>query len=386
MKGPLPSALTIVLGLVCLVLGALLLTKLCFTADLEKVELGKEPGSHDEEERRVVGESELHDQEEYGGEGVSRLFDYHTDTLSDDCMLGTCPTTGADSCQEIKELGHPSGYYWIKVKNGSAVRLFCHMTRNGCNIVGGWTRTALLNMSDPTHNCPDQWREITSPRRTCGRANDDKDTGGHDMSKEDEAHGAGCSSAFFSTYGQQYSHVCGRILGYQYCNTLAFWSYFHNEDEITIDDAFVDGVTISHGSSPREHVWTLASALHENYEGRDAICQCTKKNYDDKSYRRVKVPPWVGTSYFCETGTTSKPPPTTEKCSQVYESAFYSSDPLWDGQGCGSTSNCCKFHKPPWFCKELPQPTRDDLEVRICGSSYVSFGDTPVELVELYIH
>ena len=383
-KGALSSPVTILLGLVCLALGALLLTRLWFIADLE---MDKETGVSPSEEERMSIEDDYHNQD-YSGEGVTGLFDYNTDTLTADCIQGTCPTTGASSCLEIQRLGLPSGYYWINMENGSTVQLFCHMTRNGCDIVGGWTRIALLNMSDPTHNCPKQWREITSPRRTCGRANSDVDTGGYNMNQEEETQGggAGCSSAIFSTYGLQYRHVCGRVLGYQYCNTLAFWSYFHNEDEITIDDAFVDGVTISHSSSPRQHVWTLASALHENYQGRDAICQCTKRNYDNKSYRRVKVPPWVGTSYFCETGTASKPPATTEKCSQVYESAFYSKNPLWDGQGCGSTSNCCKFHQPPWFCKELPEPTRDDLEVRICGSTYTSFGDTPVELVELYIH
>ena len=69
-----------------------------------------------------------------------------------------------------------------------------------------------------------------------------------------------------------------------------------------------------------------------------------------------------------------------------YKNVFYSEDPLWDGQGCGKTSNCCNFHRPLWFCKEHPEPTRDDLKVRICGNTYTSFGDTPVELVELYIH
>lgn len=379
-KGALSSVTTILLGLVCLALAALLLIRLEIIADPEKVEVDRESGVS-EEESKSVEESDYHNQD-YGGEGVTGLFD-HADTLTADCTQGICPTTGASSCLDIQRLGLPSGYYWINTDNGSTVQLFCHMTRSGCDIDGGWTRIALLNMTDPTHSCPKQWREITSPRRTCGRTSSDTDTGGDE---EEETHGAGCSSAVFSTYGQQYHHVCGRILGYQYCNTLAFWSYFHNEDEMTIDDAFVDGVTISHGSSPRQHVWTLASALHENYQGRDAICQCTKRNYDNKSYRRVKVPPWVGTSYFCETGTSTQPPDTTEKCSQVYESVFYSSDPLWDGQGCSPTNNCCKFHQPPWFCKELPEPTRDDLEVRICGSTYVSFGDTPVELVELYIH
>ena len=364
------SAKTLLLGILCVVLGGLLVAKIVWNSDTARVEVEElsEHSSYSEEERER--DSEHHDY----SDGVSKMFEYSTDTLTGDCVLGTCPTTGAHSCHELEELGQPSGYYWIKTGNDSTVQVFCQMTMESCNIIGVWTRAVLLNMSDPTHKCPEQWREITSPKRTCGRTN-----------KEKDPDGAGCSSAIFSTYGKEYRHVCGRVVGYQFCNTLAFWSYFHNEDKMTIDDPFVDGVTISHGS-PRQHIWTFAAALYENYDGRDAICQCTKRHYDNRSYRRVRVPPWVGTSYFCETGTASQPPTTTEQCSRVYESVFYSDNPLWDGKGCGTTSSCCKFHRPPWFCTELTQPTMDDIEVRICGSTYTSFGDTPVELVELYIN
>ena len=368
-KGALSSVMTLVLGLVCVALGGLLLAKLVWTADPERVELEElteRPMYYDEEDKeRVMAED--------GSHAVRTIVAYDSEgLLVDECTLDNCHKNRAKSCQEIKEMGLPSGYYGIRTGNhsSSTVQVFCNVSSTG-----GWARAALLNMSDPTHNCPDEWREITSPKRTCGRTNKDEGT-----------NGAGCSSATFKTHGQEYSRVCGRVIGYQFCNTLAFWSYFHNEDDITIDDPFVDGVTVSHGSSTRQHIWTFAAALHENYEGRDAICQCTKKHYDHNSYRRVRVPPWVGTSYFCDTGTASQPPTTTELCSQVVESVFYSKNPLWDGRGCGEKDNCCKFHKPPWFCKELPEATRDDLEVRICGSSYTSFGDTPVELVELYIN
>lgn len=379
-KGALSSALTLVLGLVGVALCGLLLAKLVCNFDPERVEFVEQAEGLSYlggagAERKTAEEGDYHG---YTGEGVSRMFEYSSneeDTLTGDCILGTCPSTGAGSCTELKELGLPSGYYWIKTDKDSAVQLFCHMTKECGNVRGGWTRAAFLNMSDPTHKCPEEWKEITSPRRTCGRTNNEGDTDG-----------AGCSSAIFNTYGQQYSRVCGRVIGYQFCNTLAFWSYFHNEDDMTIDDPFVDGVTISHGSTPRQHVWTFAAALYENYAGRDAICQCTKRHYDNKSYRRVRVPPWVGINYFCDTGTASQPPTTTEQCSQVYESVFYSKNPLWDGSGCVATSNCCKFHRPPWFCLELAEQTKDNLEVRICGSTYTSFGDTPVELVEIYIN
>ena len=37
---------------------------------------------------------------------------------------------------------------------------------------------------------------------------------------------------------------------------------------------------------------------------------------------------------------------------------------------------------PPWFCKQLPQTTTDDIEVRICGDQGIANEDTPVELIE----
>ena len=33
----------------------------------------------------------------------------------------------------------------------------------------GWRRVAYLNTSDPSHQCPSVWREITTPHRVCGR-------------------------------------------------------------------------------------------------------------------------------------------------------------------------------------------------------------------------
>ena len=49
------------------------------------------------------------------------------------------------------------------------------------------------------------------------------------------------------------------------------------------------------------------------------------------------------------------------------EDAFYLYDPLWDGEGCRSTSTCCEFNTPPWFYKSLPQNSSDNLELRLCG-------------------
>ena len=107
------------------------------------------------------------------------------------------------------------------------------------------------------------------------------------------------------------------------------------------------------------------------------ICACT----DTSRNWTYTTPSWVGNDYFCESGN---PGPGYDG------DTTYSGDPLWDGQGCPSTSTCCQFNNPPWFCKQLPQAMTDSIEVRICGADGVGYiglsnEDLLVELIELYI-
>ena len=295
-----------------------------------------------------------------------------------DYGIGEHHENPASSCQELYEKGYSSGEYWIQVpnKHHPPKSFFCDMERECGGVRGAWMQIANLDMRNHTHKCPNNWREISSPKRTCGRTN------------EEGENGAGCSSAVFWTGGMNYTHVCGRVIGYQFCNTMAFWGYYHNIMESSIDEPFVDGVTISHGEEDnREHIWTFAGALHEGYKGRDTVCPCTRQHSRNK-YRIAKIPPWVGMDYFCETGANKKVPPTSSRnCSVLYENVFYTDDPLWDGEGCSDTSTCCVLHGPPWFSKILARTSSsDNIEVRICGSGYTSFGNTPVETVEIYVH
>ena len=64
-------------------------------------------------------------------------------------------------------------------------------------------------------------------------------------------------------------------------------------------------------------------------------------------------------NYFCDTGNHGPR-------GGSYYSIFL--NPLWDGDGCGATSACCQFNNPPWFCTTLPQPTTDDIEMRVCNN------------------
>jgi len=53
--------------------------------------------------------------------------------------------------------------------------------------------------------------------------------------------------------------VCGKVIGYQYFDTDGFKTFYANQ-QLTVDGHYVDGVSITHGRSPRHHIWTLAAA------------------------------------------------------------------------------------------------------------------------------
>ena len=54
----------------------------------------------------------------------------------------------------------------------------------------------------------------------------------------------------------------------------------------------------------------------------------------------------------------------------------------------GVATICCSFPgsgvTPPWFVKDLPSSTTDNIEMRLCQPN-TSDGSTPIEIVELYV-
>ena len=218
-----------------------------------------------------------------------------------------------------------------------------------CGGSGGWRRVVYLNMTDPNTNCPSGWQLTSHSKRTCGGVS----TG--DLS---------CDSVFFPVSGGNYTSVCGSIRAYQYGGTDAFEAYDDGR-VTTIEGAYVAGVSLTHGS-PRQHIWTFTAGHSEDQPTRDDACPC------DASIN-ITVPPFVGGDYFCESGVNSGHP----------AGGFHPEDPLWDGQGCSSSSTCCSFNNPPYFTKQLPSPTSDPVEARLCR--WDSDDDSPVEFMELYV-
>ena len=207
---------------------------------------------------------------------------------------------------------------------------------------GQWYRVAYLNMSDPTQQCPTSLRLYSANGvRACGRPSS---MGTYSCS----------SLSFASGSGRQYSKVYGQVIGYQVGGT----DVFANQQR-SIDTGYVDGVSITYGSSPRTHIWTYAAGLSEQLlvTSETFSCPCVVAG---SSFTPQMPPSFVGNNYYCESGN----PSSTFEHTDVLK---YTSDPLWDGQQC--EGQCCSDGRtPPWFSVTLANTTTDDIEVRICGT------------------
>ncbi len=220
---------------------------------------------------------------------------------------------------------------------------------------GSFQRAIYLDMSNSSMHCPSNWRPVEGVFRGCGS---NTTTGG-------------CSSAVFPT-SAPYNRVCGRINGYQKGSMDAFDQVWGAT--LDLEEHYVDGVSLTYGApGSRQHIWTFAAAVY--YADPRYItsynCKCTNTGYEWNH----PLPSFIGNNYFCESGNTG---PFFDY------NRLYTTDPLWDGEGCPSTSTCCAFNRPPWFCASLPQITTEDLEVRICSDQGVADEDVVISLIDIY--
>ena len=275
---------------------------------------------------------------------TQQLSDFNTMLQQQLTTVGSFPFYPASSCAALPP-SSPSGYYWVRACNGSAVSVYCDMTLSCGGVTGGWMRVAELDMTNSSHKCPSGLMERNDSLNihTCVR----------------NRASAGCSPVELSTANIQYSTVCGRIKAYQVGRPNQFRSGME-----VIDSHYVDGVSLTHGSR-RQHIWTFAAARDE-----DQTCNCSGTEGD--------VPPaFVGQDYFCEAGSIHQV--------NAIEGILLSDDPLWDGAGCKAGNTCCSFNNPPWFYKQLPSSANDNIEMRVCRNSNNESEDVAIEIVEVYI-
>ena len=214
------------------------------------------------------------------------------------------------------------------------------VTNEILRLLGGWVEVVNLDMTNSSQSCPSPWTEISSPSRLCVSSS--------------------CSSsAIFRVPNRPYSHVRGRVTGF---GTGGLDAFFQKDTSImyTIDIGYLDGVSITHGSSPRKHIWSFAAGhLSGNTEYRHCPCDATVNT----TFSPAPFPPsFVGNNYFCD---------------GAYNGF------LWNGQDC--VTDCCTFNRPPWFTVTLPSPTEDDIEVRICTDESTSDERIYVQQIQLFV-
>ena len=141
------------------------------------------------------------------------------------------------SCFEILRCfpSAPSGYYQIQTANNLCVQVYCDMEGTNCGGESGWTSMAYINLTQAGATCPQGLTQRTvSGLTVCGR------------------NSSGCDGTMFSTFGLNYSRVCGQVQGYQQGSTDAFYNGLNSG--FTVDDVFLDGVSIMYGNSSQKHM------------------------------------------------------------------------------------------------------------------------------------
>ena len=280
--------------------------------------------------------------------------------------LGLSEDNPVSSCGDILQCNPEatSQDYWIQTINGSRL-MYCHMEEDKCG-VRGVMRVVNINMTNPEETCPSPLTlYMANGTRVCGH------TGPLDRNEHK------CTSVTFPTFNYQYSHVCGRAVGFTYYSACAF-AYslpFANSQSDTIwfqnfEGSYVSGVSITHGApGNRTHIWTYAGGAHES-GNNGCNCPCAK-------VPGRRPPSYVGEHYYCESATQYTPPRPQR---------WYTNNTLWDNEDCYPGSNCCNTPRAPWFVRDFDTTTSDDVEIRWCTSVGLIYDRVATEQVEIYVY
>ena len=222
------------------------------------------------------------------------------DQIYRNILSGKTVSFPATSCRAIHLL-HPystSGYYWVTSSNGSSVHVYCEMTKSCGNITGGLTRVALLNNKTRPLICTGDFQTFNNNTR-CVRNTEDP----------------GCSHIIFPLMNISYSHVCGIVEASWFGHPDGFTGR-SRLSSTTINDNYVDGISLTYGSLYRTHIWTFIA---------------------DNQHCPRNISDYVGNSYSCLKYFTL----------------------------CSSTNSCSHA-----FFKQFQKPLTEDIEMRLCRDGH----------------
>lgn len=266
--------------------------------------------------------------------------------------LGQEESNPGKSCDNIYQNNEAtrgvSGIYWVySPEVGKAIQVVCNMELQCDGSTGGWLQ--VVNFDAANNSCPGTWSRISGIGCISSSI--------------------GCNSATFKTYDIEYHKVCGYVRGYQKGATDGFQPAYNYP---SINSPYVDGVSITARPYPaRKHIWTYASGLMDvgtTSQGSYWNCPCAV-------HPGLKPPSFVLDHYYCESGAASS----------FFHSVYYTSDPLWDGNGCSVNSNCCTRPGAPWFYRSFPAPLNDDIETRICRDQNSANENIAIAKMAIYV-
>ena len=295
---------------------------------------------------------------------VRSLIKEEENTRCGSCTIGQTRLNPAPSCGSKLNCNPnaKSQNYWIETaKEGSTVSVprivYCYMEADKCG-VRGMMRVVNIDMTNPGETCPSPLTIYTANgKRFCGSSKQGGQT---------------CSSVTFPTFSYQYTHVCGRAAGFSYHHPCAFfYSQVGSSLSRTLNGAYVAGLSITHGApGSRTHIWTYAGGYQESFSN-PCNCPCAK-------FPGTRPPSYVGDNYYCESATRYMPIESRRQ--------WFTNNTLWDNQDCYPGSNCCNNPQAPWFVRELPALTQDDVEIRWCTGQGLRRDRVGTELVEIYVY
>ena len=203
---------------------------------------------------------------------------------------------------------------------------------------GLWRQVFYLNVSNEGQSCPGNWNiQTVMSVRGCGGS------------------AVSCQSAFSDEINTAYNKVCGRVIGISSSTPDAFYRFISGQT--TIEHIYLEGVSVTHGApGSRTHIWTFAAGFPPPVPR----CPC-----DTSDRIGAPLPPSeVGENYFCSRSTSRR---------------------LWTGDSCTPGNPCCSFHNPPYFSVQLPTPTADQIELRICTDETLANEPVLVLFAEIYV-
>ena len=276
--------------------------------------------------------------------------------------LGMVQSNPGKSCNNIYEINKASrgvsGNYYIQTRS-DVQRVYCDMELECDGQKGGWMRIADLDTSRGD-DCPSGWVNVTTPSAealdVCHGANND----------------AGCYQVNYPTHGLEYSRVCGMARGYQKGTPDAFEAFVLFRQRTTINQAYLDGLSITIQGSVPKHVWSYGVGNSND----DASCPCSVILNNNNIIAGPDPQEFVKGNYYCESGNPRR---------TLEINTYFTADPLWDGEGCSGTNHCCNEPGMPWFSRKFPTAVRGDIAASICRDQPFADEGILIEQLKLYV-